>query len=137
MQDRRAVFKDAALIDVLALQIRQSCEERHFALLAYVFMPDHLHLLVEGTSTDADFRALMTLLRKRAAVAFRRREGQMLWQHGYHERVLRENENIAHVMAYIVANPVRAGLVQRADRYPFTYVAWEMNPAPDCLGTPD
>jgi putative transposase len=120
---RRHVFTQASAIEALALQIRQTCDEREFALLAYVFMPDHLHLVVEGDSEVSDFRAFMTLWRKRTAVTFRRYHNHMLWQHGYFERVLRKDEDIVRVIDYIVGNPVRAGLVQRAETYPFTYTA--------------
>lgn len=62
-----------------------------FLLLADVYMPDHLHMLLAGISRDVVFKPTMTLLRQRSAVAFRRAFGEPLWQDGYFERVLRDD----------------------------------------------
>lgn len=43
-----------------------------------------------------------------------------LWQDGYHGRILRADEDVLHVVAYVVANPLRRGLAIRWDEYPFS-----------------
>jgi len=43
-----------------------------------------------------------------------------LWQKGYYEHVLRDEEDSKEIAFYIIANPVRAGLVQSPDDYPFS-----------------
>jgi hypothetical protein len=43
-----------------------------------------------------------------------------LWQEGYFERVLREEDTTLDVIAYILQNPVRAGLVGDPGAYPFS-----------------
>jgi len=43
-----------------------------------------------------------------------------LWQEGYYERVLRVSEDARWVARYIMGNPVRAGLAQTPDQYPFS-----------------
>jgi len=82
-------------------------------------MPDHLHLLVEGQTADADFRAFMRFLRRRTAIEYRRLTLLKLWQDGYYERVLRKDDATPAVISYILDNPVRAGLVENATDYPF------------------
>jgi hypothetical protein len=42
-----------------------------------------------------------------------------LWQAGYFDRVLREDDSTFAVARYIVQNPVRAGLVRSPVEYPF------------------
>jgi REP element-mobilizing transposase RayT len=83
-------------------------------------MPDHLHLLLEGVREDADLRRCMKLARQRSAVVYRGCAQRALWQEGLYERVLRDEESTADVVKYIVANPVRAGLVERVADYPFS-----------------
>ena len=80
-------------------------------------MPDHLHMLVEGLAPDARFRPMVTFAKQRRAVVAPCR----LWQRGYYERVLRTDEHTLVVSAYILANPVRAGLVSSAHDYPFSF----------------
>ena len=121
---KHRLFADATVVDPLAVQIRQSCADRQFELMAYVFMPDHLHLLVAGLASTSDFSRLMRLIRARTAMTYRTLHHSSLWQDGYFERVLRSNEDTAIVARYIVGNPVRAGLVQRANDYPFVF-CWQ------------
>ena len=49
----------------------------------------------------------------------RRETGQPLWQPGYHERVLRDDEATLTVVRYILENPIRAGLATDLGEYPF------------------
>jgi hypothetical protein len=47
-----------------------------------------------------------------------------LWQRGFHDRCLtRTDETLADVARYIVKNPVRAGLVQRAEDWPCSRIS--------------
>ena len=47
-----------------------------------------------------------------------------VWQKGFHDRAIRNEENIRSVARYIVANPLRAGLVENIGDYPFWDAAW-------------
>jgi hypothetical protein len=53
-------------------------------------------------------------------MAFSRRTGKRLWQQGFFERALRNDEAIEAVARYIEGNPVRARLVTSVDNWPFT-----------------
>ncbi len=53
------------------------------------------------------------------AFYWRRSSGGQLWQRGYYDRVLRPDEDTAVVSRYVLANPVRAGLVADPTAYPF------------------
>jgi REP element-mobilizing transposase RayT len=81
-------------------------------------MPDHAHLLVEGTTAAADFRVFAARAKQRAAMSFARRYAAPLWQEGYYDRILREGDDVRRLAAYILANPVRAGLVPTPSDYP-------------------
>ena len=52
--------------------------------------------------------------------AWKQRTGNTLWQKGYFDRVLRSDESDLEVIAYIIDNPVRAGLVRSPEEYPLT-----------------
>ena len=45
--------------------------------------------------------------------------GRRLWDKGYYDRVLRDSEATEAIAHYILTNPVRAGLVNSPDGYPF------------------
>lgn len=42
-----------------------------------------------------------------------------IWQRGYHDHALRDDEDYFVRIQYLVNNPVRAGLVERIEDYPF------------------
>ena len=82
-------------------------------------MPDHVHVLVYGTTERADFRAFALLFKKLTGFYHRKQVGRRLWQVGYYEHVLRDDEVTETVARYILENPIRAGLTQALGEYPF------------------
>ena len=50
--------------------------------------------------------------------AYRQTHGGSLWQPGYHERILRDDESTLAVARYILENPVRAGLAKALGEWP-------------------
>ena len=91
-------------------------------------MPDHLHLLVEGQSDDADLVEFARDIKQRIAYHCLPRRRGSIWQKGYYERVLRDDEGTLTVARYILANPVRAGIVREMRDYRFSGSAvwsWE------------
>ncbi len=116
---RRPIFVDQDVVDRIRRQILRTFIEQGLAVIAYTFMPDHVHLLVEGASV-ADFRGATRLVRRRSALTCPI-EFRPLWQEGYHERVLRGQDDANPFVDYILNNPVKAGLVVRAADYPFSW----------------
>jgi REP-associated tyrosine transposase len=87
----------------------------HVALGRYVLMPDHVHLFVRG---DRNFRLSSWIggLKRAISVALR---SQQLWQAGFFDHILRSEESYAEKWNYVRDNPVRAGLVEAADDWPY------------------
>ncbi|MBV7494908.1 transposase [Pseudomonas sp. PDM24] len=92
--------------------------------LAWVVMPDHFHWLIELQNTQLS--TSMARTKSRIAVTVNRsirRQGPV-WQHGYHDRAIRKEEDLQAVARYIVANPLRAGLVEKVGDYPLWDAIW-------------
>jgi REP element-mobilizing transposase RayT len=53
-EGRREAFIVDADVTCALTQLRITAKAECFAIPAYCFMPDHLHLLIEGTSEAAD-----------------------------------------------------------------------------------
>jgi REP-associated tyrosine transposase len=90
-----------------------------FAVVAYCLMPDHLHTLIEGTHADSNCVKCMAMFKQRSAFNHARKHGGRLWQEGYFEHVVRNEEDCVGISAYIVANPLRAGLCGELADYPY------------------
>lgn len=117
-EDRRCPFHDIAIGRRVVDQFLQHAEGCSFAVTAYCLMPDHLHALVEGTTVTADFRKFVRRWKQCSAYEWKQRTGERLWQEGYYDRVLREEDADLWVISYIAENPVRAGLVESPEQYP-------------------
>jgi len=116
--ERQKVFTDDEVVKTTLEQFRRTASIEKFAILAYCLMPDHAHLLVEGTEATSDLKRFAKMAKQRSGGVHRRRCGQRLWQEGYFERVLRDGDDVRSIAQYIVDNPIRAGLVERPDQYP-------------------
>ncbi|NOT13026.1 MAG: transposase [Methylococcaceae bacterium] len=94
-------------------------------MLAWVLMPDHAHWLIHLGERDALSVVVNRLKSSSARLANRvhHRQGA-LWDAAYHDHALRAEEDLQHVARYIIANPLRAGLVQRIGDYPFWNAVW-------------
>ena len=118
--NRRArVFCEAKRVTLVLSQIVRAASECDIAVVAYCFMPDHLHLLVQGQTDSSDCKRFIARAKQYSGFYYWREFGQQLWQRYGFERVLREDETTEVVARYIVENPMRAGLVERVDEYPY------------------
>ena len=81
-------------------------------------MPDHAHLLIEGMTDAADLQRFVKRAKQRSGQAHAHHAHGRLWQEGYYDRVLRAEEDSRAIARYVIENPVRAGLVDRAGLYP-------------------
>ena len=116
---RRRWFVEAAIVSETTAHFLKTGAEYRFAILAYCFMPDHVHLLVEAECESADLRAFVKLAKQRSGAAHALANGGPLWQAGYFDRALRDEEDSLGVARYVLNNPVRAGLVRGPHEYRF------------------
>lgn len=94
-------------------------------LLAWGLMPDHEHWLIQ---LGADERLDLSIARIKAVSArilnrYLARQGAV-WAAAFHDRALRREDDLRDVARYVVANPLRAGLVGKIGGYPFWNAVW-------------
>ena len=121
---RQPVFTDWRAARLAIAEMRAIHEAKLAESLAWVLMPDHLHWLV--VIGDIPLQTLMQRIKSRSAIAINQacqRHGR-LWQKSFYDRALRRDEDLQSVARYIVANPLRAGLVKRLGDYPLWDAAW-------------
>ncbi len=116
---RERRFIDQEVVDLVRTQFLRAATERGFAILAYGFMPDHVHLLIEAQRESSDCKQFIARAKQYSGFYYTQRYREPLWQRYGFERVLRSEEATVVVARYILANPVRAGLVTRVSDYPF------------------
>jgi putative transposase len=117
-QGRMPHFEDWRVGRLLVSEFRRAHEAGLCESMAFVVMPDHFHWLI--TLQSGSLAALMGRVRSRSAIAVNRVNGMggQLWQRGYHDHALRKEEDLPAITRYVVANPLRAGLVKCLGDYP-------------------
>jgi len=124
-KDRRRYFDDACLARAVVCTFRQLAEGGHADSHAFVVMPDHFHWLItlrKGTLSALVARAKR--LSSRQVNQLLDRVGEPLWQAGFHDHAVRADEDVCQIARYIVANPLRAGLVRAIGDYPWWDAEW-------------
>jgi REP-associated tyrosine transposase len=116
---RRRAFTDTAVVELVLQQLSRAAREQMFSVIAYCFMPDHLHLLIEGSSDDSDGRRFIRVFKQYSGYHYSQKRREALWQRYGFEHVLRDDELTVEVVKYILANPIRAGLAATVEEYPF------------------
>jgi len=86
----------------------------HLALL----MPDHVHLLLSFPDTEKRMRIIVSKWKEWTAKTLK-----IEWQRDFFEHRLRKEESFREKADYILANPVRAGLVEKAADWPYIFIA--------------
>ena len=100
-------------------------EEKRAKTLAFVVMPDHLHWLLQ-LNDSADLSRVVANMKSGSAYLINKcmsRSGPV-WQRGFHDHAVRYDEDLKHLARYVIANPLRAGLVNNIADYPLWDAAW-------------
>lgn len=122
----RALFQSernaTLLIDVLRFYVAAG----KFQLHDFLVMPDHLHLLLTVTG-DTTIERTMQLIKGGFSYRLKKELGYMgeVWQRGFSEVRINDQESYLRHLEYIAQNPVKAGLVDSPEKFPycFTYLA--------------
>ena len=82
----------------------------------FLLMPDHVHALLSFPPSDKEIKIIMAKWKEWTDKSIGIR-----WQRDFFEHRLRHEESRRQKTEYILENPVRKGLVSRADDWPFVY----------------
>ncbi len=117
---RRAILANRAVKDAFQEFSIRASAERNVAVGRYVIMPDHIHLFVCG-SDDFDLGRWVGSLKQAIAKAMRRKlSDDPIWQRGFFDHVLRNDESYGQKWNYVRDNPVRAGYVTKPEDWPYS-----------------
>ncbi|PRW84415.1 REP-associated tyrosine transposase [Pseudomonas simiae] len=122
--DRIPIFSDFKLGRLVVQQFRIAQHQGLATSLAWVVMPDHFHWLISlEKGSLADLMRQVKSKSTRIVNAVSGRQGR-LWQPGFHDHAVRREESLEGIARYIVANPLRAGLVKKCGDYPLWDAIW-------------
>ena len=124
-QERMPLFVDFPCARLAVREMRRIEQEGLVQSMAWVLMPDHLHWLFT-LGTQVPLSAAIKRFKGRSSTAVNSYLGRSgaVWQRGFHDHAVREGEGVLEMARYIVANPLRAGLVNGVGDYPLWDAIW-------------
>jgi putative transposase len=118
--EKQAIFVNKSVVDPIIDFLKRLSNDYNFIVWAYCFMPDHLHLLLEGTDSSSNLKKFIAMFKQKTAFWYKQNYRARLWQINYYEHVLRRKEDTKEIAYYIFTNPVRAKLVDDYRDYPYS-----------------
>ena len=112
--ERKRRLDNDLIMDRIRRFVSDSFDRYGVFIDCYVLMPDHAHFIVtfsslSETTVGSWVKAFKAVIAKR----------EFKWQAGFFDHVLRSDESRSEKWEYIRMNPVRAGLVERAEEWPY------------------
>lgn len=134
---REAIFFDDEDRLTYLLWLREYAIKHQVEVLAYCLMSNHIHLIAVPTAADG-LQLMLKPLHMRYAQRVNRRQGWSghLWQGRYFSSPL-DDAYLWTALRYVECNPVRAGMVQRAEDYRWSSAAAHCTGKSDSLLDPE
>ncbi|MFZ1083601.1 MAG: transposase [Terracidiphilus sp.] len=119
---RRSLLQSERNAGLLTDVLRSLVAEHKFKLHDFVIMPDHIHLLFE-VGADMTVEKAMQLVKGRFSFRLKKEHGYEgeVWQRGFSEVQVMDAQWMEKCRNYIAENPVKAGLVSEAKKFPFCF----------------
>jgi putative transposase len=149
-KDRLPVFRSDKIKNIASQALNEARTSGGFLIFAYVIMPDHLHLVTDSNKKpEAILRYVNGIVARRVIdflkehqyessleklrhEDYRRRHRYSLWDHHPNIRQLTSESMFMQRVHYTHQNPVRAGLVERAEDYKYSSARiWNRRPLED------
>jgi putative transposase len=131
---RRAFLTDDAVRPLLKGAIKDVQSQLPFVSLAFCLLPDHLHCLWRLPPEDCDYSARWAKIKRLFSSRYRAAGGMELsqtpsrinkreagiWQRRFWEHRIRDEQDYWRHVHYIHYNPVKHGLVERPEQWPYS-----------------
>jgi REP-associated tyrosine transposase len=117
----RALFRVAEIAESVVQTVKHYRDRGEYLLHEYVLMPDHLHVMITPSSTNS-LEKSMQFIKGGSSYRLNQQRGQKidLWNAGFHDWTIRDIADWQAKAQYIRENPVKAGLVERAEDWPYS-----------------
>ena len=119
--NRQSIFLDDADRRFMLDLLLEKASALGVAIHAYVLMDNHFHLLATPRDSDGLPKMMQGVGRQYVRYFNKRyRRSGTLWEGRYRSNLIDSEAYLLTCMAYIELNPVRAGMVERAQDFPWS-----------------
>lgn len=119
-QSNRDIFKNPDFSLKCIDYIKSERIRLGHAAYVYCLMPDHLHILLSPLESGIPVTQYMSgLISKITHLSWKYGYSGKLMRRSFYDHVVRKEEDLRQIAEYILNNPVRKGLVEKREDYPF------------------
>lgn len=119
-KDKKGIYSKSSFTRFSVDLLIELSKKNGIVLLAYCFMPDHVHFVV---AVDED-KSIVDLVRKFKSISTikSRRFGfeGRIYQNRFYDHFIRKDEGLEKTVKYVLNNPVRKGLVEAWEDFPYS-----------------
>jgi putative transposase len=133
-QQRQPHFRRASMAELFLETLFHYRGEKVFLLHEFVVMPDHVHLIITPSSKFSLEKAVGRIKGGSSFQVGKHVSSKIeVWQPGFTQHLILDEEDFQKHRDYILDNPVRAGLVKHREDYPLSSVHrhFRMDALPD------
>ena len=117
-KDRQRSFDDSRVRNVAVTVLEEAFHRNGGHATVFVFIPDHVHLIVSGKDQGSDLLRLVAEFKQKTCFRLRKEGMVFAWQKDFYDNLIRANEEYAAHVRYVLRNPVRRGLCLRWEDWP-------------------
>ena len=118
-RNRAYVFARASQVNEAARILLNEAASGGCDVVIYLFMPDHVHVVLTGVRDDSDTYRVMWKFKQKTGYVFSRAGLGLVWQKDFYDHILRSDVDLTNQLRYILNNPIRKGLAINWQDYPF------------------
>jgi putative transposase len=126
-----------SIAHVVVASLKRGVVRGHYDLGAYAILSNHVHVLLLPKIAPSRLLQSWKGATARQANLILGRTGETFWQAESYDHWVRTEEEWKRIVAYIEDNPVKAGLVQLAEDYPWSSASQRAEGAETSLGAAD
>jgi len=117
---RRPILLEHA--DLISAAINATKKRVDFDLIAWVVLPDHIHLVLDPLTSDLS--GILKRIKQSFSMNYRKRTGYSgrVWQLRFWDHIIRNQDDMNTHLDYTHYNPVKHGLVDDPLRYPHSSI---------------
>jgi putative transposase len=119
IQDKKQAFTEATLVKTFIEMLTSVTDISLYKIPVYCFMPDHLHLLIQGISNKSDVWKATVSFKQKTGFWLSSNKPEIKWQKDFYDHVIRADAKLGTHIRYILDNPVRKGLITTWQEHPY------------------
>ena len=116
IKDKKTVFVKDKICNAVLKFLQEELQKERIVNWAYVFMSDHIHLVLEGRNEKSNILDAIKLFKQKSGF-WLKHNFNTTWQESFYDHIHRKDDKLREHIKYIFENPVRKKIVKEFLEY--------------------